>query len=90
MGRGLWGKEADSSSPDRQVGTSAQGAWELSPSPALCSPNLRKAAASSKCELIRTVFAIMCLRNTHPQQAGSFLGKDDPAEKFTQTPNTAS
>lgn len=40
-----------------------------------CSPNLRKAAASSKCELIRAVSPIMCMRNAHLQKEG--LEKDN-------------
>lgn len=46
------------------------GDWELNLYPAPGSPNLRKAAVSSKCELIRAVSAIMCPRNA-PATAGS-------------------
>lgn len=57
--------------------------------PCPCFPCLRKAAAPSKRELIRTVCTATCLRNTHPRQAGSLLGKDDHADKFTHTSKAA-
>lgn len=75
MGQGLWGREADCSSPDSQVSTEGMRDWELS-----SSPNLRKAAASANRELIRAVSAIICLKKDHPQQAG--------LQKTTTTPTS--
>lgn len=65
---------AGASSPGRQVGT-VHGGPGAEPLPALL-PNLRKAAASSKCELIRAVSAIMCPRNAHRNRQRPGKDKD--------------